>query len=96
MKQGCIPDRQMIGGGLGELPSTRGKLGNKQSERIVNMVNKHWVTCSTIYLHIYISLRYPLMCVYIYIYFYISTYELHYNMYNQHSQSQTLKYKYHL
>ena len=34
----------MIGSRLGELPTTGGRLGNKQSERIAKMVSKHWVT----------------------------------------------------
>ena len=42
---------------------TGGKLGNKQSERIVKMVSKHMVTYSTIYLHICISLKCPLIYV---------------------------------
>ena len=47
----------MIGGSLGEIPMTGGKLGKKQSERIVNMVSKHWATYSTIYLHMFIGFR---------------------------------------
>ena len=63
----------MIGDSLGINPMTGGKLGDKQSERIVKMVSKHWVTYLTIYLHICISFRHSL------IYTFISTFQLHYS-----------------
>ena len=59
----------MTGARLGEIPMTGGKLGDKQSERIVKMVSKHWTTYSTIYLHIDITLRHPsLICIYLFLY----------------------------
>ena len=34
---------------MGEIPMTGGKPGNKQNEKIVQMVSKHWTTYSTIF-----------------------------------------------
>ena len=60
---------EMIGGILGEIPMTGKKLGDKQSERIVKMASKHWVTYLTIYLHICISSRCPFKYTHLFLYF---------------------------
>ena len=60
----------MVGDRLGELPMTGGKLGNKQSERIAKMVNKHWRLIQP-YICIYALVQD--VHLYIYSYFCIST-----------------------
>ena len=63
----------MIGGSLGEIPTTGGKLGEKQSERIVKMVSKLWPMYSTIYQQICIRLRHPFIDVHLFVYLNSST-----------------------
>ena len=48
---------------------TGGKLGDKQSERIMEIVSKQLAMYSTIYLHICISLRCPLIYTHLFLHF---------------------------